>query len=230
MGAVVAMVLRRSLHETSTAQSRGDAGAGQITELWQQHRPAFLTVLGYTAGGSLMFYTFTTYMQKYLVNSAGMSVGTASKVMTGCLLVFMCLQPVFGAMSDRIGRRNNMLLFGLLGAVVTVPIFAALEMVRNPYGQAALIMAALTVVSLYTSISGIVKAELFPPNVRALGVGLSYALANAVFGGSAEYVALALKSAGHERVFYGYVTLMMVIVLLVSRRIPKKPPYLHSER
>lgn len=228
-GAVVAMFLRRTLHETSTAQSRGDQNAGHVGTLLRHHRAAFLTVLGYTAGGSLIFYTFTTYMQKYLVNSASLSIKTASLVMTACLFLYMCMQPLFGALSDRIGRRTSMLLFGALGSVATVPIFSALQTVHSPYAQFGLILLALTIISFYTSISGIVKAELFPAEVRALGVGLSYAIANALFGGSAEYVALRLKSVGHESAFYWYVTGMMVIVFLVSLRLPRQAGYLRHD-
>ena len=186
-------------------------------------------MLGYTAGGSLIFYTFTTYMQKYLVNSAGMSTRTASNVMLGCLFLYMCMQPLFGALSDRIGRRNNMLLFGGLGMIATVPIFNALSGTHEPFTAFLLITLALAIVSFYTSVSGIVKAELFPPHVRALGVGLAYAIANAIFGGSAEYVALDLKASGHEQAFYWYVTAMMAVAFLVSLRLPKRPSYLHEE-
>ena len=98
-------------------------------------------MLGYTAGGSLIFYTFTTYMQKYLVNTVGMPIKTASYVMTGALFVYMCMQPVFGALSDRIGRRNNMLLFGALGALATVPILTALQNVTSPVLAFVLIIA-----------------------------------------------------------------------------------------
>ncbi len=229
MAAVVAFWLRRSLHETLDAEVAAQEGAGTIGELFRKHKAAFLTVLGYTAGGSLIFYTFTTYMQKYLVNSAGMSTRTASNVMTGCLFVYMCIQPLFGALSDRIGRRSNMLLFGALGTIATVPIFTALSATRSPSTALLLIVLALAIVSFYTSVSGIVKAELFPAHVRALGVGLAYAIANAVFGGSAEYVALALKSAGREEAFYWYVTAMMAIAFLVSLRLPRQPSYLHED-
>lgn len=227
--AVIALVLRRTLHETSTAETRTSKDAGTIGGLLRNHLPAFLTVLGYTAGGSLIFYTFTTYMQKYLVNSAGMSIKVASNVMTVCLLLYMCMQPLFGALSDRIGRRHNMMIFGALGAVSTVPILTALQHVSSPYAAGALIVLALAIVSFYTSISGIVKAEMFPPEVRALGVGLAYAIANAVFGGSAEYVALGLKSIGHESTFYWYVTAMMVVAFLVSLRLPRHASYLHTD-
>ena len=226
---VIALLLRRTLQETSTAATRSSKEAGSVASLFRNHAAAFFTVVGYTAGGSLIFYTFTTYMQKYLVNSAGMPIKTASYVMTGCLFVYMCMQPVFGALSDRIGRRNNMLLFGALGALTTVPILSALQNVVNPAVAFVLITIALAIVSLYTSISGIVKAEMFPTEVRALGVGLAYAVGNAIFGGSAEYVALGLKTLGHESAFYWYVTVMMVIVLLVSTRLPRQAEYLHHE-
>jgi MHS family dicarboxylic acid transporter PcaT-like MFS transporter len=227
--AVVALYLRRSLSESTTTETRNKKDAGTMAGLFKHHRAAFFTVLGYTAGGSLIFYTFTTYMQKYLVNSAGMSIKTASTVMTFALLAYMCMQPLFGALSDRIGRRNNMLLFGALGTVAVVPIMFALQTVTNPYVAFFLIALALAIVSFYTSISGIVKAEMFPPEVRALGVGLAYAISNAVFGGSAEYVALALKKAGSESAFFWYVTVMMAIAFIVALRLPKKPTYLHED-
>lgn len=229
LSAVVALVLRRSLKETSSAETRKHQGAGSVAELFRHHKAAFFTVLGYTAGGSLIFYTFTTYMQKYLVNSAGLSIKTASLVMTLCLFLYMCMQPVFGALSDRIGRRNNMLLFAGIGALMTVPILSALQTVSSPVVAFVLITLALAVISLYTSISGIVKAEMFPTEVRALGVGLSYAVANAAFGGSAEYVALGLKSIHMETAFYWYVTGMMVLAFLVSLRLPRQASYLHSD-
>ena len=74
-----------------------------------------LIVFVFTMGGSLYFYTFTTYMQKYLVNTAHMDAKAVTFVMTVVLIVFMLLQPVFGALSDQIGRRNNMILFTALG-------------------------------------------------------------------------------------------------------------------
>ncbi|WP_225775155.1 MFS family transporter [Pseudomonas sp. Marseille-Q5115] len=229
LAAFVSLLLRRSLKETLTAETRNDKDAGSLKSLFKHHRLAFITVLGYTAGGSLIFYTFTTYMQKYLVNTAKMSPETASFIMTGALFVYMCMQPLFGALSDRIGRRNSMLWFGALGTLCTVPILMALKTVTNPIIAFALITLALAIVSFYTSISGLVKAEMFPPQVRALGVGLSYAVANAIFGGSAEFVALSLKSAGNENAFYWYVTVMMVIAFLFSFRLPRQAAYLHHD-
>ena len=102
--------------------------------------------------------------------------------------------------------------FGLLGALGTVPLFTALESVESPYAAFALVMAALVIVTGYTSINAVVKAELFPAHIRALGVALPYAIANTMFGGTAEYVALWLKDAGMERAFYWYVAAMIALV------------------
>jgi MHS family alpha-ketoglutarate permease-like MFS transporter len=219
VAAVVAFFLRRSLAETTSADVRHKEGAGTIRGVLQYPR-SFLTVLGFTAGGSLIFYTFTTYMQKYLVNTAGMNAKTASAVMTVVLLCYMLLQPVFGALSDRIGRRTSMLCFGVFSVLTTVPILSALAHVTDPYAAFGLVILALAGVSFYTSISGLVKAELFPMHVRALGVGLSYAIANAAFGGSAEYVALWFKSVGSESLFFWYVTGMCAIALIAAIQMP----------
>ena len=215
MLAIVALWLRRQLDETSKQDVRALKEAGSLKGLWR-NRKAFVMVLGFTAAGSLCFYTFTTYMQKYLVNTAGMHANVASGIMTAALCVFMLVQPLFGALSDKIGRRTSMLCFGALAAIFTVPILTALQSVTSPYMAFALVMSALLIVSFYTSISGILKAEMFPAQVRALGVGLSYAVANALFGGSAEYVALSLKSVGMETTFFWYVTALAVVAFLVS--------------
>jgi MHS family alpha-ketoglutarate permease-like MFS transporter len=229
-GAGGALYLRKSLEETTTAEMRKSQEAGTIRGLWA-HKGAFLTVLGFTAGGSLIFYTFTTYMQKYLVNTAGMHAKTASNVMTAALFVYMLMQPLFGALSDKIGRRQSMIFFGLFATIGTVPLLHTLKDVTNPYAAFGLVVLALAIVSFYTSISGLIKAEMFPPQVRALGVGLSYAVANAIFGGSAEYVALWLKSVGSESMFYWYVTALCAIAGLVSLRMrdPAKVGYLRNE-
>ncbi|PKH21935.1 alpha-ketoglutarate transporter [Enterobacterales bacterium CwR94] len=219
--AVVALWLRRSLNETSDRKTRQHRDAGSLRGLWK-HRQAFMMVLGFTAAGSLCFYTFTTYMQKYLVNTAGMDAKTASAMMTLVLFVFMLIQPIVGALSDKIGRRSSMLIFSSGAVLLTVPLLTALQNVSSPVVAFMLLMVALLFTSFYTAISGILKAEMFPPEVRALGVGLSYAVANAIFGGSAEFVALNLKAAGSETSFFWYVSVMGLLALLVSLKLHRK--------
>ena len=228
-GALIAFVLRRSLPETSTTATRAREDAGSLRALFSRHGRAVVTVLGYTAGGSLSFYTFTTYMQKYLINTAHMNDRVANVVMTVVLFAYMCMQPFFGALSDRIGRKTSMLLFGGLATLCTVPLMHAIGSVTSPIAAFALIITALAIVSFYTSISGIVKAEMFPAEIRALGVGLSYAIANAAFGGTAEYVALWFKDAGRESDFFWYVTILCAVAFLASlSRLPRQALYLRG--
>ncbi len=154
-------------------------------------------------------------MQKFLVNTVGLSRTDASLVSAATLAVFMCLQPLFGALSDRIGRRPLLLGFGILGAAFTVPLLTALSTATSVTQAFWLIMAALVIVSGYTSINAVVKAELFRVGIRALGVGLPYALAVSLFGGTAEFVALWFKAAGRESWFYWYVTACIACSLVV---------------
>jgi MHS family alpha-ketoglutarate permease-like MFS transporter len=217
--AIVAFYLRSSLDETTTEASRMHANAGTIRGILA-HPRALWTVIGITAGSSGIFYTYTTYMQKYLVNTAHLDAKVATNVMTGALLCFMLMQPLFGALSDRIGRRNSMLCFGVIVTVVTVPLMTAIGRTTNPYVAFGLILIALVGASFYTAISGIVKAELFPIEIRALGVGLSYAVANALFGGTLEYMALWFKQRGVESTFFWYVTALGAVALLASWLMP----------
>jgi MHS family alpha-ketoglutarate permease-like MFS transporter len=212
--AVLVLIARRHMPETSTAADR-TADAGSFKAL-RRHIPAFLIVMGLTAGGSLSFYTFTTYMQKYLVLTVGLTKQMATGGMMGVLVVYMLLQPAMGALADRIGRRNNLIIFGALSTLCTVPIMLALAKAPTAMAAFALVLAGLTINSVYTSISGVFKAELFPMGVRALAVGLAYGVANALFGGTAENVALAFKASGHESRFYWYVTAICAVSLATA--------------
>ena len=216
LAALVSLYLRRSMRETESFQGQSAARRSrrQIQQLLG-HPRELLTVVGLTLGGTLAFYTFTTYMQKYLVVSAGMSKDDATAVSAAALFVFMLLQPLVGALSDRIGRRPLLIGFGVLGTLGTVPLFAALEAGVTPLQAFGLIVLALAAVSGYTAINAVVKAELFPVEVRALGVGLPYALTVSLFGGTAEYLALWFRSQGLEAGFYWYVTACIGVSLLV---------------
>jgi MHS family alpha-ketoglutarate permease-like MFS transporter len=132
----------------------------------------------------------------------------------------MLMQPVLGALSDRVGRRPILIGFGLAGTLFTVPIMTALAEVSSWWEGFILVSAALLIVSGYTSVNAVVKAELFPSHIRALGVGLPYAISVSAFGGSAEYVALQLKDWGHESTYYWYVTFCIACSLIVYVFMP----------
>ncbi|WP_255721639.1 MFS family transporter [Lichenibacterium dinghuense] len=217
--AIAVLYLRRTMQETASPEAMHREEAGSLAALWR-HRRAVMLVVAFTMGGSLYFYVFTSYMQKLLINTAGMDATTTSIVMTVALATFMALQPIFGSLSDRIGIRNNMLLFTGLATLAVVPLLSALATVSNPYAAFALVMTALVIAAFYTPIAGTVKADLFPTEVRCLGVGLPYAIANAVFGGTAEFVALSFKNAGVESYFYYYVAAVVSVSLIGAVLMP----------
>lgn len=198
------LFLKGMMHETASA-SRSHAEAGSMRGLFR-HPKSLLIVVSITAGGALCFYAFTTYMQKYLVNTAGMDVRTVTLVMTAAMIFYMMLLPAVGALSDRIGRRCCLLIFSGLMTLLAVPILQALETVSHPVTAFLLMACALGILSFYSSISGLFKAELFPAHVRALGVGLAHTVAAAIFGGTAEWVGLLFRQAGFESGFYWYIS------------------------
>ena len=219
--AVVVFYIRRGLAETQSfqhARASGQPPSG-FWQLVTRHPRETVTVMLLTAGGTVAFYAYSIYMQKFLVNTAGLSREASSQINAGTLAIFMCLQPLAGALSDRIGRKPLMVGFGIAGVLFTYPIFSALESAPSPGHAFALVLAALVIVTGYTSINAVVKAELFPAHIRALGVALPYALANTMFGGTAEYVALTFKDGGWERGFYWYVTAMIGVSLVVYLRM-----------
>ncbi len=221
--ALVAVWLRRGMVETTAftrSRTPGEAPASTMRTL-MAHPRAVATVVGLTAGGTVAFYTFTTYAQKFLVNTAGFTKADATLISAASLAIFMCVQPLVGAISDRVGRRPVLMTFGVVGTLGTLPLLTALADARS-FGAALLLLTlALLAVSGYTAINAVVKAELFPTHVRALGVAFPYAIAVSVFGGTAEYLALWFKNMGHESWFYWYVTVCVAVSLVVYAAMPE---------
>ncbi|MEU1725864.1 MFS transporter [Actinomadura sp. ATCC 39365] len=216
LAAAVVFYLRRSLLETEAygeeEEERRDKGT--IRQLLA-HKKEALLVIALTMGGTVAYYTYTTYLTKYLSNTAGLAKETATLVSFCALFIFMCLQPLAGALSDRIGRRPLLITFGIGSMLGTVPLMTALGGASGFGGALVLSLAGLVIVTGYTSINAVVKAELFPTHVRALGVALPYAIANALFGGTAEYVALWFKDKGIESGFFWYVSACAAVSLVV---------------
>lgn len=235
VGAAVIFWLRRGLLETelfeevqaaaegAQVQVAGPARRaerGTLRELWRHRRSAGL-VVALTMGGTVAYYTYTTYLTKYLSNSAGLSPDTASLVSFAALVVFMVLQPVVGAWSDRVGRRPLLIGFGVCGTLLTVPLMTVLGRADGFLAAFGLSLVALVMITPYTALGAVVKAELFPTGVRSLGVALPYAVANSLFGGTAEFVALWFKEAGHEPGFFWYVSGLCALTLLTYVLMPE---------
>jgi len=228
--AIISLLARSRLEETLSHEDSERKESGSLRALFQKHWKTFLLVVGYTSAGSLTFYVITVYSKTYLTN-IGIDGKTVGFMMTCALFVFMLAQPIFGMISDRIGRRASMLLFSATSAIFIYPVMVVgmRHFSYSPVIVTLLLIFLMMLLSFYTSISGLVKAEMFPTHVRALGVGFSYAVGNALFGGSAPAVALKFKEAGFENTFFVYVIVMLVICFLCSFALPKEPEYLHHD-
>ncbi len=221
LGAYIGFYLRCRIKETDSFVNEDPKALKKnpFVELLKHPREV-LIVIGLTMGGTLAFYTYSTYMQKFIVNTIGLSRDTATMLSASTLFVFMVIQPLFGLLSDFIGRRPLLITFGILGALTTVPILTTLSTTQDYWVIFALITTALLIVANYTSINAIVKAELFPVEIRAIGVSLPYALAVSFFGGTAEYLALWFKKIGHEPWFFWYVAVCITLSLVVYIIMP----------
>jgi MHS family alpha-ketoglutarate permease-like MFS transporter len=215
--AVTALLMRRNLHETDefvAAKKVTRRRTSSVRALAKYPREVLL-VVGLTMGGTTAFYTYTTYMQKFLRLSVGLNDIQTTTVTAASLIFALCLQPTYGALSDRIGRKALLIWFGVMGTLFTIPILDALEAARSGFVAFLLIAGAWLIVAGYTSINAVVKAELFPTSVRATGVGLPYAVTVSIFGGTAESIALWFQSIGHQRWFYYYLTAVIATSLIV---------------
>lgn len=205
---------RQGMDETPSFKAK----TGEKATTWGlliKHPRQSLLVMGLTAGGTLGYYTFGTYIQKFLANTSGFSKDQATQITAVAMLIFLFAQPIMGALSDKVGRRPLLIAFGVVGSLITWPVLSTLAKTHDMMSAIGLVAGALIVVSAYTSVNAIVKAELFPTEVRALGVALPYSIANALFGGTAEFVALWFKQAGHETWFFTYVTVVIAGSLVV---------------
>lgn len=230
-GAIIVLWLRLTMEESDQfeTQNKQNKKAGTLG-LLMQYPKQFMTVVGMTFGGTIAFYAYTTYLQKFMINTTGLDPKTVAVINFAALLAMLILQPLFGALSDKIGRKPLLLGFGIGGTLFTVPIFSVLAHVHSPWAAFFLMLFGLVIVSGYTSINAIVKAELFPTEIRALGVGLPYGLTVAIFGGTVEYVALWLRSINHESLFFFYVAAAAFVSFIVYWRMFETSAHSEIER
>jgi MHS family alpha-ketoglutarate permease-like MFS transporter len=215
--AVVVLLMRRNMHETDdfhAAKREAQPSESSMRALRRYPREVLL-VVGLTMGGTTAFYTYTTYMQKFLSLSVGLTDIQVTMVTAAALTFALCLQPIYGALSDRIGRKPLLIWFGVTGSLFTIPLLDALQATKSAFVAFLLIVGAWLIVAGYTSINAVVKAELFPTSVRATGVGLPYAVTVSIFGGTVESIALWFKSVGHERWFFYYLTGVIALSLII---------------
>ena len=219
--ALFALYMRRNVMESEAFAESAKKPGPPISREMLAHWRQLLLAVGITVGGTVGFYTYTVYMQKYLVNSVGLSKETSTFISSLALLLYMPLQPLFGLASDVFGRRPVLICFGVCCTLFSVPLFTALSHTKDPLVAFLLSFAGLAMLSGFTSVHMLAKTELFPARIRALAVGLPYALTTAILGGTTEFVALRFKASGHEQYFYWYVSAWAAVSLIVYIRMPE---------
>jgi MHS family alpha-ketoglutarate permease-like MFS transporter len=221
LAAVVVFWLRRTMdeslsEETLAAVREGkDPGAGSMRELLTRYwRPLLLCFL-ITLGGTVAFYTYSVNAPTIVKATYKSEAMTATWINLAGLIFLMLLQPVGGMISDKVGRRPLLLWFGIGGLFYTYVLITYLPETRSPIMSFLLVAVGYVILTGYTSINALVKSELFPAHVRALGVGVGYALANSMFGGTAPLIYQAMKARDQVPLFIAYVTVCIAVSLVV---------------
>lgn len=221
VAAVVVFWLRRSMDESlseetlKAVQEGKDARAGSMRELFTRYWKPLLLCFLITLGGTVAFYTYSVNAPAMVKATYKSQPMTATWINLLGLIFLMLIQPIGGMISDRVGRKPLLLWFGFGGVVYTYVLITYLPQTHSPILSFVLVAVAYVILTGYTSINALVKSELFPAHVRALGVGVGYALANSIFGGTAPLIYQALKARGDVPLFIVYVTVCIAASLLV---------------
>ena len=220
--AIVVWAIQRGLDETPSFQTAAVHGA-QRSATWRllrEHPRETLIVFVLSSAGGLTFYAFTTYMQKFLTNTAHFSRDVAAQISAASLVFYLLVIPLFGWLGDKVGRKTLLIGSFGIGALVAVPMMSRLAVAPNGTIALALVCGAIAVLAGYSAVNAVVKAELFPTELRALGVSLPYAVGNAIFGGTAETLALGFHKSGNESGFYIYLAVVQAAACIAALCLP----------
>jgi MHS family alpha-ketoglutarate permease-like MFS transporter len=225
IGAIAALVvlwMRRTMDESLSAEhlaavkSGQDSSSGSMKALLTTYWRPLLWVFLVTAGGTIAFYTYSVNAPAIVKKAFGEDGATAATWVNLLGLIFlMAIQPIGGLISDRVGRKPLLVFFGVGGVLYTWVLITYLPQTSSAVTAFLLTAVGYVILTGYTSVNAIVKAEVFPARVRALGVGLGYALANSLFGGTAPVIYQAFSAADRTTLFIIYVTAVIAVSLVV---------------
>ena len=212
---LLAFWLRRNMVEPRAFKATATPDHAPACALARYPRQVAM-VMAITIGGTVAFYAFTTWMHKQLVLEVGLPAIQVTTMLAGSLAILVLLQPLIGALADRIGLRPILIVFGIVGSVATVPLFTALAQPHDLPTTFLLVLGGVLLLAPFTAINAAVKASLFPPRMRATGVGLPSAIVVSIFGGTVEVVALGLRSSGLGHAFPWYVAACIGVTLVAA--------------
>jgi MFS transporter, MHS family, alpha-ketoglutarate permease len=219
---VVGLWLRQSMAESELFERHRDSAQRTHRPLLatlQQHPRAVGTMVGITLLNTLCFYTFFSAILPYAVESEGASEDDAFLALTVGTALFVVLQYPFGRLSDRLGRRPQLLFWSAAIALLVVP----LSLLIGP-GLPQLLVVFCTGLGLYALMSSIAPAimsEIFPTELRGVGIGAWYNITVATFGGTAPLVITWLANMGQSPAFFWYVAVGAVITFVTVWRLPE---------
>ncbi|MCV7065258.1 MFS transporter [Mycolicibacterium houstonense] len=221
VAAIVVFWLRRTMDESlseeqlDAVKAGTDKSSGSLRELLTRYPKPLLLCFLITMGGTLAFYAYSVNAPAIVKSTYKDQAMTATWVNLIGLIFLMSIQPVGGMISDKVGRKPLLIWFGIGGVLYTYVLFTYLPQTHSPILSFLLVAVGYVILTGYTSINALVKSELFPSHVRALGVGVGYALANSIFGGTAPVIYQALKERDQVPLFITYVTVCIALSLLV---------------
>lgn len=218
--ALISLLVRTFMSDDSNEELKKYKDRGSFKALLQSWKSVLL-VFGITAGCSPAYYIITVYSKVFMINN-GIDSHIANNIMLGALAVLFIVVPFMGALSDKIGFKTSLLIFCVFAFFGIYPLFALMKETYNPLFLFIIIAFMCFMLGFYSAVAGIFKTTLFPPYVRALGTGFSYTIGAALFGGSANYVALQFKERGIEDAFFIYFGILMFIAIICVILIPKK--------
>ena len=236
VAAIVVFWLRRTMDESLSEEhleaikTGQDRESGSMRALFTQYWKPLLLCFLITLGGTVAFYTYSVNAPAIVKTAYGSQAMTATWINLAGLIFLMLLQPVGGIISDRVGRKPLLVWFGVGGLFYTYVLITYLPQTRSPALSFLLVAVGYVILTGYTSINALVKSELFPAHVRALGVGVGYALANSMFGGTAPLIYQALKARDQVPLFIAYVTVCIAVSLVVYLFFIKNKAETHLDR
>lgn len=218
LGGLVGMWIRRSVPDSEMTQAK-EKVKNPLVFLIKNHPKETLRIIGISILTTFAFYIFIVYVPSYAIKVLGAEPKVAFAANTIALVIFMLCQPVFGWLSDKIGRKPQLIVFALGYLLFFYPIIKWMD---SSFTSILLVeMFGLLLYALYTSIGPAVMSEQFPTEVRAVGIGAPYNLMVALLGGTTPYILTWLQSIGKQDYFYFLVLVGAILTLITFIKMPE---------
>jgi len=185
----VGAYLRQNVDETPSYQASRQAAANQPVA---SGFPLGAFAFGFTIFWTIAYYILLAWMPTFTQRFAGLSPAQALESNTIGLIAMVIAVPCWGALSDRVGRRPLLMASAILIGLLSYPLFA---LMAGGTGLALVLPIQILfgiLLALYSGAGPAAIAEIFPTQLRSTWMSSGYALAVAIFGGFAPFVATSL--------------------------------------